>query len=167
MDRNDSNPGMVERQMDETPMEGRSVEGDRAGTERERDGMGGMDRDSVQRGSSGEREGMQGGSTQRDSMSGSGSQGGGEMRGSSPGQSLTGHESERLGESNTNSNPAEMTVSAREGGYGYDRPADLTVTRDTMEGSSRDTDQGTDRAPRVGQSGSSDQPRGTTTARDW
>ncbi len=49
MDRNDSNPGMVERQMDETPMEGRSVESDRSGTERERDGMGGMDRDSLQR----------------------------------------------------------------------------------------------------------------------
>jgi hypothetical protein len=157
MDRNDSNPGMVERQMDETPMEGRSVESDRAGNERERDGMDGMDRDSLQRDLSVEGEGMQGGSIDRDSMSGS----------SSPSQSLTGHESERLGESNTSSNPAEMTTSAREGGYGYDRPADLTVARDTMESSSRDTDQGTDRAPRVSDASDTDQPRGTTTARDW
>jgi len=167
MDRNDSNPGMVERQLDETPMEGRSMESDRSGSERERDGMGGMDRDSLQRDSSVEREGMQGGSVERDSMSGSGSQDGGEMRGGSPGQSMTGHESERLGESNTNSNPTEMATSAREGGYGYDRPADLTVARDTMESSSRDTDQGTDRAPRVSDTDGTDQPRGTTTARDW
>lgn len=168
MDRNDSNPGMVEQQLDETPMEGRSVESDRPGSER--DGMGGMDRDSLQRETSVEREGMQGGSVERESMSGSGSQGSDEVRGSSSDhQSLTGHESERLGESNTSSNPAEMTTSAREGGYGYDRPADLPIARDTMESSSRDTDQGTDRVPRVSDTDNTDQPRGTgtTTARDW
>ncbi|HYH80855.1 MAG TPA: hypothetical protein VEX86_13730, partial [Longimicrobium sp.] len=158
MDRNDSNPGMVERQMDETPMEGRSVES-------ETGGMSGADRDSLQRDGSVEREGMQGSEgMERDSMSAGGSRES-EMQGSSSrGEELTGRESERLGESNTSSNPAQMSASAREGGYGYDRPADLTVGRDTMEGSSRDTDQGTDRAPRVSDTDATDQPRGTTTA---
>ena len=151
MDRNDSNPGMVERQLDETPMEGRPVERDRPGSERERerDGMGGMDRDSLQRDTSVEREGLQGGSVVRESMSGSGSRDDGEMQ-ASP-------------------SDGQETTSAREGGYGYDRPADLPVARDTMESSSRDTDQGTDRVPRVSDTGNTDQPRGTgtTTARDW
>ncbi len=53
MDRNDSNPGMVERQMDETPMEG-------SGTERE----------SMQGGGSVEREGMEGGGQHADNMEG-------------------------------------------------------------------------------------------------
>jgi len=54
MDRNDSNPGMVERQMDETPMEG-----------------GGMDRDAMQGGGgSVEREGMEGGGQRADNMEG-------------------------------------------------------------------------------------------------
>jgi hypothetical protein len=44
MDRNDSNPGMVERQMDETPMEG-------SGTERESmQGSGSVERDSSESG---------------------------------------------------------------------------------------------------------------------
>ena len=105
MDRN-SNPGKVERQMDESPMEGRSgsdTEIDRGmrGGELERDGMGGHD----------------------DRMSGS----------------------DRLGVENPSSDDGEMRASGREGGYGYDRPADLTVSRDDMRSSSRDTDQGTSR----------------------
>lgn len=193
MDRNDSNPGMVERQMDESPMEGASS----SDRELSRDGMGGMDRESLQ-GDSVEREGMQGGeagregmqgeSVERDSMHGSGSdresmsgtssnrddsmQGSGSPRdgsmsgSSSDGDSLTGRESDRLGVTNTNSNDAEMRVSSREGGYGYDRPADLTVSSDRVEGSSRGTDQGTDRVRNISgtDQGSSG---GTTTARDW
>lgn len=75
MDRmNDSNPGMVERQMDESPMEGRSssdTELDRDHMQRsdrpvEREGMQGegMERDSM-RGESVERESMQGESRER------------------------------------------------------------------------------------------------------
>ncbi|HEU4560058.1 MAG TPA: hypothetical protein VFS20_19565 [Longimicrobium sp.] len=140
MDRNDDmNPGMVERQLDEMPMEGHSAS--------DRESMPGME----------EREGLQGdGSVEREGMQ----DGGGTER-----ESLTGRESEQLGAENMNSNDAEMRTSGREGGYGYDRPTDMTVTRDTMEGSSRTADQGTDRAPDIDRS--PDQPRGTTTARDW
>ena len=142
MDRNDdSNPGMVERQLDETPMEGQSAN--------DGEGMGGMERESLQGGSV-EREGMQGGEADRDPMQ----DGGGMDR-----DSLTGRESEQLGAENTNANDAQMRTSALEGGPGYDRPTDIGVTRDTLEGSSGGTDQGTNRSP--------DQPRGTTTARDW
>ena len=107
MDRsqNESNPGMVERQLDESPMEGRSssdMELDRDQMQRsdrpvEREGMqgDGMERDSM-RGESIERESMHGEGMERDSM--------------------RGEESER------------------QGGYGADRPADLgrdsTTARD-------------------------------------
>ncbi|HET7231336.1 MAG TPA: hypothetical protein VFJ16_15105 [Longimicrobium sp.] len=172
MDRNDDgNPGMVERQMDETPMEGASS----SDRELSRDGLGGMDRERLQDGGSVEREGMQGGSPERESLQGSegmdrepmsgSSQGRDSMDlGSSDGDSLTGRESDRLGVTNTNANDAEMRVSSREGGYGYDRPADLTVNSD-MEASSRDTDQGTDRVRNLSdgaEGGSSNTP-----ARDW
>ena len=60
MDRNESNPGMIERQLDESPMEGRSS----SDTE--------LDRDPLQRGRSTEREGMQGEGLERDSMRGDG-----------------------------------------------------------------------------------------------
>ena len=60
MDRNDSNPGMIERQLDESPMEGRSS----SDTE--------LDRDHLQRDRSTEREGMQGDGQERDSMRGDG-----------------------------------------------------------------------------------------------
>ena len=60
MDRNESNPGMIERQLDESPMEGRSS----SDTE--------LDRDHLQRGRSTEREGMQGEGLERDSMRGDG-----------------------------------------------------------------------------------------------
>jgi hypothetical protein len=180
MDRNDSNPGMVERQMDETPMHGRS-----SGSE-ERSGSG-MDRDHLQRGGSVEREGMQGDGTDRDSMRGSelerdgmggmnGSSGhdGGpmegssasdreSMHGSSPTQDDMSTASDQLGVGNTSSNDSEMRSSTREGGYGYDRPTDIEVRRDDMEGSSRGTSQGTDRERPI----SGDQSRGNTTARDW
>ena len=79
MDRNDSNPGMIERQLDESPMEGRSS----SDTE--------LDRDLQQGSRPVEREGMQGEGTQRESMEGE---------------------------------PADE----RQGGYGYDRPADGTTT---------------------------------------
>jgi hypothetical protein len=136
MDQNESNPGMVERQLDETPMEGQSDGG----------------RESLQGGGSVEREGMQGGSVERDAMQ----DGGGMER-----DSLTGRESEQLGAENTNANDAEMRMSALEGGRGHDRPTDISVTRDTLEGSSGGTDRPDDRTR------SPDQPRGTTTARDW
>jgi hypothetical protein len=89
MDRNDSNPGMVEQQMDESPMEGRSS----SDTE--------LDRGLQRGGGSVEREGMQGDGMERDSMRGDGME-----RDSMEGE------------------PREE----REGGYGYDRPADGTTT---------------------------------------
>ena len=216
MDRNDSNPGMVERQMDETPMEGRPVEreglGGGSGVDRdhlqrggsvEREEMQGegMDRDSMQ-GDSVEREGMQGEGMDRDSLQGSeldrdgmgGMEGSGLrhrmasddmlgssrepsdgamegvsssdreiMRGGESEPSDLGTESDRLGGGNTNGDDTGMRGSGREGGYGYDRPADLEVNRDTMESSSRDTSQGTDREQRI----SGDQRGGTTPQRDW
>ena len=82
MDRmNESNPGMIERQLDESPMEGRSssdTELDRDHLQRpdrpvEREGMqgGSVERDSM-RGEDTEREGMQGEGMERDSMRGDG-----------------------------------------------------------------------------------------------
>jgi len=59
MDRNESNPGMIERQLDESPMEGRSS----SDTELDRD----LQRDRLP-----EREGMQGDGMERDSMRGDG-----------------------------------------------------------------------------------------------
>ena len=59
MDRNDSNPGMVERDLDESPMEGRSS----SDTELDRDHLQHSDRPV-------EREGMQGEGMERDSMRG-------------------------------------------------------------------------------------------------
>lgn len=184
MDRNDSNPGMVERELDETPMEGQSME---------REGMGGMDRDHLQGGGSVEREGMQGGELERDGMGGmemgAGVQGGMErggmhgsstgdgggamegmsssdrevMQGTSQGMGDMGTPSDRLHEANSNANGTQMRASGREGGYGFDRPADVEVSRDDMQASSSGTDQGTDREGGI----SGDQPTGTTTARDW
>ncbi len=153
MQQNENNPGIVERQLDETPVEGMSAS-DREIMEREGMQGGPVEREGMQDGSV-EREGMQGGSVERDAM-----QDGGMDR-----DSLTGRESEQLGAENMNANATEMRTSALEGGQGYDRPTDLTVTRDTMEGSSRSTDEGMDRGNDMTRS--PDQPRGTTTARDW
>ena len=104
MDRNDSNPGMVERQMDETPMEG-------SGTER----------DSMQGGGSVEREGMQGtggGSVERENLEGGG-QPADNMEGMMPATNADGGVNNQM-----------MRADQREGGYGYDRPVDSTPTRD-------------------------------------
>lgn len=106
MDRmNDSNPGMVERQMDESPMEGRSS----SDTELDRDHMQRSDRPVEREGMQGEgmeREGMQGEGKERDSMRGE----------SVERESMQGESRER------------------QGGYGDDRPADLgrdsTTARD-------------------------------------
>jgi hypothetical protein len=71
MDRNDSNPGMIERQLDESPMEGRSssdTELDRDHLQRDRP----MEREGMQGDRSTEREGMQGDAQERDSMRGDG-----------------------------------------------------------------------------------------------
>jgi hypothetical protein len=71
MDRNhdESNPGMVERQLDESPMEGRSS----SDTELDRDHLQHSDRPVEREGMQGEgleREGMQGEGMERDSMRG-------------------------------------------------------------------------------------------------
>ena len=71
MDRNhnESNPGMIERQLDESPMEGRSS----SDTELDRDHLQHSDRPVEREGMEGgsvEREGMQGEGTERDSMRG-------------------------------------------------------------------------------------------------
>jgi len=99
MDRNDSNPGMIERQLDESPMEGRSS----SDTE--------LDRDHLQRGRSTEREGMQGDGMEREGMRGDGAE----------------HESMQ-GEGMERDSMEGQPREEREGGYGYDRPADSTTT---------------------------------------
>jgi hypothetical protein len=179
MDRNDSNPGMVERQLDQSPMEGASQsdrELSRDGIHRdssvEREGLqdGSVDRDSMHGGSGVERESMgdrssspreRESSSDESGMSGSSSSGRGSPDRSSSRDSISGRETDSFGVANTNSNDAEMRLSSREGGYGYDRPADVTVDRDTMESSSRDTTQGTEREREIDR-GSNNPP-----ARDW
>jgi hypothetical protein len=63
MDRNDSNPGMIERQLDDAPMQGSPTEreGMERGTQPDRDPLqgGGMERDSM-RGEGMERESLEG-----------------------------------------------------------------------------------------------------------
>jgi hypothetical protein len=145
MDRNDSNPGMVERQMDETPMEG-------SGTERE----------SMQGGGSVEREGMQGtggGSVEREGMEGG--QRADNMEGMMPATNADGGTNDQM-----------MRADQREGGYGYDRPVDTTPTRD-MDPQERSADRdGMHGAGRegTGERTVGDQGRETTgegVARDW
>jgi hypothetical protein len=149
MDRNDSNPGMVERQMDETPMEGSA-----------------MDRDSMQGGSV-EREGMQGaggGSVERENPEGGG-QRADNMEGMTPATNADGGTSDQM-----------MRADQREGGYGYDRPVDTTPARD-MDPQERSADRdGMHGAGREGSSegsgerAASDQGRESPdegTARDW
>ena len=191
MDRNDSNPGMVEREMDETPMRGDSGEregmsgspperdgsveregmqgggpdrGSMRGSEMDRDGMGGMEGSRHSRMGSDDMEGSSRGGIEGGSMEGVSQSDRESMHGSSPMQGDLGTPSDRLGVGNTNANDAEMRSSGREGGYGYDRPTDVEVTRDDMEGSSRDTDQGTDRERPID---GSERGTGTSTARDW
>jgi len=151
MDRNDSNPGMVERQMDETPMEG-----------------GGMDRDAMQGGGgSVEREGMQGtggGSVEREGMEGGG-QRADNMEGMMPATNADGGTNNQM-----------MRADQREGGYGYDRPVDTTPTRD-MDPQERSADRNgmhgagrEDSGEGTGERTVGDQGRETTgegIARDW
>jgi len=149
MDRNDSNPGMVERQMDETPMEGS-----------------GMDRDSMQGGGPVEREGMQGtgGSVERENLQGGG-QRADNMEGMMPATNADGGINNQM-----------MRADQREGGYGYDRPVDTTPTRD-MDPQERSADRdgmhGTGREGGGGGSGernAGDRGRETPDegiARDW
>ena len=150
MDRNDNNPGMVERQMDETPMEG-----------------GGMEREGMQGGAPVEREGMQGtggGSVERE-----GTEDGGRradnMDGMMPATNADGGINNQM-----------MRADQREGGYGYDRPVDTTPTRD-MDPQERSADRdgmhGSGREGAGQESGErtvGDQGRETTdegVARDW
>jgi pentapeptide MXKDX repeat protein len=109
MDRNDSNPGMIERQLDDAPMQGSPVERE----EMERGAY--PDRDHLQRGGSVEREGLQGEGMERDSMRGDGMER----------EGMQGEGMER--ESLEGGSPSE-----REGGYGMDRPASggTTTARD-------------------------------------
>ena len=127
MDRNE-NPGMVEREMDETPVEREgtsergmgtdrdSMHGAGRSVEREDMGGGGMERENVHEGEV-EREGMQGGEVERDAMQGS------EREGMMPATHADGGTSDTM-----------MRASQREGGYGHDRPADLTPARDMQLG---------------------------------
>lgn len=73
MDRNESNPGMIERELDESPMEGRSssdTELDRDHLQRDRS----PEREGMQGDRGTEREGMQGDGQERDSMRGDGTE---------------------------------------------------------------------------------------------
>lgn len=134
MDRNEDqesvNPGMVERQLDETPVEREDMAGSSGGVERENlsDGGGSTERENMSDG---------GGSVERESASGGGDV---ERDSMSAGGDATGAV-----------NDAQMRASGREGGYGYDRPVDLTPTRDTLE------------RPARGDTG--EQTRGTDTTR--
>ena len=140
MDRNE-NPGMVEREMDETPVEREGTSERGMGTDRdsmhgagrsvEREDMqgGGMERENVHEGAV-ERDGVQGGEVERDAMQGS------EHEGMMPATNADGGTSDTM-----------MRADQREDGYGYDRPADMTPTRDMqhedvgrMEGSPRRDD---------------------------
>jgi hypothetical protein len=149
MDRNE-NPGMVEREMDETPVEREgtsergmgtdrdSMHGAGRSVEREDMGGGGMDRQNVHEGAV-ERDGVQGSEVERDAMQGS------EREGMMPATSADGATSDTM-----------MRAEQREGGYGYDRPADMAPTRDMqhgdmgrMEGSPRrDDSSGMEGSPR-------------------
>ena len=70
MDRNDSNPGMIERQLDESPMEGRSSSDTELDRSLQRDRS--LEREGLQDDRPVEREGLQGEGTERDSMRGDG-----------------------------------------------------------------------------------------------
>lgn len=109
------NPGMVERRLDETPVEREDMAGSPGGVEREGMSDGG---DPVERESA-----SGGGDVERDSMGArGGTEDGIDQPGMMPASDATGAV-----------NDAQMRVSGREGGYGYDRPVDLTPTRDTLE----------------------------------
>jgi hypothetical protein len=124
MDRSD-NPGNVERELDETPVERENMSDRGTGMDRdamqgggsvEREGMqgtGGTERENASGGGSVEREGMQGSSIDRDVMEGRGN--GGMM----PATSADGGTSDQM-----------MRADQREGGVGYDRPVDTTPARD-------------------------------------
>ena len=122
MDRSD-NPGNVEREMDEAPVERENMGGggmDRdamqGGGSVEREGVqrtGGTERESTGGGGSVEREGMQGSSIDRDVMEGRGNDG------MMPATSADGGISDQM-----------MRADQREGGMGYDRPVDTTPARD-------------------------------------
>jgi hypothetical protein len=106
MDRNDSNPGMVERQLDDAPMQGSSRERE-DGVQSDR-GLG-MERELLQ-GEGLEREGMQGEGRERDSLRGDGLNR----------EPMQGEGVER----------ESMEGSERRGGYGDDTPSGNTPQRD-------------------------------------
>ena len=108
MDRNDSNPGMVERQLDDAPMQGRESEREgvqgsprEQGTQSDR-GLG-VEREGLQ-GEGLEREGMQGEERDRDSLRGDGVDR----------EPMQGEGAER----------ESMEGSERRGGFGDERPSE-------------------------------------------
>lgn len=161
------NPGNVERQLDETPVQDRSGM-DGGGSESGMLGSPSDRQNAHDRGETGmDRQGMQGSPQERDSMRGS-SQKRDSMHGSS------GDSGEMLEGGSGAINDTQQRLSGREGGYGYDRPADVGSGRDEMLGSSRDTDQGMDRvsddAPGRGSGGMDREVRGGDSGgmtRDW
>ena len=114
MDRNDSNPGMVERQLDDAPMQA-------DGSEREELHGSPMER-GVQsdHGLDVEREGLQDGSIDRDSL-----QGEGRDR-----DSLRGDGLERESMQGEGMERERMEGSERRDGYGDDTPSGTTPQRD-------------------------------------
>jgi hypothetical protein len=152
MDRNqnESNPGLVEQRLDETPVE--------------REGM---------QGAGLEREGLQGGSTERESMHGAGReverenlQGEGLER-----EGMQGGEVERDDLSGAEGGDRLDDQENRTGGYGYDRPADLERSSDGMLGAEReglDREEGMQgRESERNGNGSSGTDQGPGTGRDW
>ncbi|HEU0055087.1 MAG TPA: hypothetical protein VFQ39_17995 [Longimicrobium sp.] len=162
MDRSD-NPGMVEREMDETPVE---REGMRGSGSVEREGMrgGGMERDSLHgsgsdrddmSGSSVEREGMRGGAVERDSLAG---EHGESRRGMEAGPSHTAGDMD--------------SREGRTGGYGYDRPADIQRGSDRggadgMTGRPREGEGSPERGMEDDRSRGEDRQVRQETNRDW
>lgn len=132
MDRSD-NPGNVEREMDEAPVERENMGG---GMDRDAmQGGGSVERDGVQRTGGTEREGMGGGgSVEREGMQGTGGMERDGVQGSSIDRDVM------EGRGNDGMMPATnadggtsdqmMRADQREGGMGYDRPVDTTPARD-------------------------------------
>ena len=159
MDRND-NPGMVERELDETPVERQAVPEREGGVERESMQGGGVERESMQGGGveresvsdtgGMEREGLQGGEVERDNL----------MAGEH-GDTRQGMQAMDGGSEPSHTAGDQERQQDRTGGYGYDRPADIQRGSDRGESTSRGME-GTGRAE-----GNDRQVEPGTMSRDW
>lgn len=160
MDRSD-NPGMVERELDETPVEREGMTGG-SGTERE----------GMQGGGRVEREGLQDEGTDRQGMDGADGTGREDLQGGAVERDnlVAGeHGDTRQGMSGAGGSHTagdQQVQENREGGYGDDRPADIQRASDREGGASRGMDgrQTTERGRGMGEDR---QAQPGTMNRDW